>query len=89
MPLLSPCLSTRCAPQSAFSQHLPAGAQVTRIPGLKSSGTWRDAFELCAAVCRTHRTSTSHENSYISPRHHCFSRLGKPLVRGGRGARPA
>ena len=51
------------------------------MPGRKDSGTWKDAFELCAAVCRTHSLSTSHENSYISPRHHCFSRLGKPMVR--------
>ena len=51
-----------------------------RIPGKPASGRWRDEFELCAAVCRTHRASTAHENAYISPRHHCFSRLGKPLL---------
>jgi hypothetical protein len=33
------------------------------------------------AICRTHVFSTSHENAYISARHHCFSKLGKPLVR--------
>jgi hypothetical protein len=32
------------------------------------------------ATCRSHKGSTSHENAYIGPRHHCFSRLGKPLM---------
>jgi hypothetical protein len=41
---------------------------------------WGDVFEYCLAVCRTHGRSTSHENAYIGPRHHCFSKLGKPMV---------
>jgi hypothetical protein len=45
------------------------------------SPLWPDTFEYCRDMCRTHAWSTSHENAYISPRHHCFSRLGKPLVR--------
>lgn len=33
-----------------------------------------DAFDFCAAACRTHRRSTSHENAYVGARHHCFGR---------------
>lgn len=31
-------------------------------------------------MCRSHSTSTVHENAYISARHHCFSELGRPFV---------
>lgn len=71
------CVSCCLAPGNGAKQRLP---EVPKIPGKKDSGTWGDEFELCAAVCRTHSRSTSHENSYISPRHHCFSKLGKPLL---------
>lgn len=45
-----------------------------------NSGVWADVFEYCLATCRTHGRSTSHENAYIGPRHHCFSKLGKPML---------
>lgn len=51
-----------------------------RAPTRSETGHWADAFEYCKGICRTHGGSTMHENAYISPRHHCFSRLGKPLV---------
>lgn len=51
-----------------------------RAPNNKESGLWADTFEYCLAVCRTHGRSTSHENAYIGTRHHCFSKLGKPMV---------
>lgn len=53
-----------------------------RAPNNKDSGLWADTFEYCLATCRTHSRSTSHENSYIGARHHCFSKLGKPMVSG-------
>lgn len=43
-------------------------------------GTWgEDTFGYCSGVCRSHSRSTSHENSYIGSRHHCFSHQGRPL----------
>jgi hypothetical protein len=39
-----------------------------------SARTFSDAFDYCSAVCRTHRRSTSHENTYVGVRHHCFGR---------------
>lgn len=45
------------------------GAQTGAAPR-----TFSDAFDYCAAVCRTHRRSTAHENSYVGARHHCFAR---------------
>ncbi|KAI8463556.1 MAG: hypothetical protein J3K34DRAFT_526900 [Monoraphidium minutum] len=71
------CVSCCQEPKHGAKERLP---EVFRMPGKQYSGTWSDAFELCAAVCRTHASSTAHENSYISPRHHCFSKLGKPLL---------
>lgn len=61
--------------------------ETPRAPNNKDSGVWADVFEYCLAVCRTHGRSTSHENAYIGARHHCFSKLGKPMVShaGGRG----
>lgn len=44
-------------------------------------GTWGgDVFGYCSGVCRSHSRSTSHENSYIGPRHHCYSHQGRPLL---------
>lgn len=54
--------------------------ETPRVPNNKDSGVWADVFEYCLAACRTHGRSTSHENAYIGPRHHCFSKLGKPMV---------
>lgn len=71
------CVSCCLRPGHGAEERLP---HVYRVPGRKSTGAWSTAFELCAAVCKTHRYSTAHENSYISPRHHCFSKLGKPLL---------
>lgn len=71
------CVSCCLAPANGAKERLP---EVPRVPGKKGSGTWSDEFELCSAVCRTHSRSTSHENSYIAPRHHCFSKLGKPML---------
>lgn len=71
------CVSCCLAPSSGAKARL---GEVFRVPGKPASGSWKDEFELCSAVCRTHSASTSHENAYISPRHHCFSRLGKPLL---------
>ncbi|KAL6749203.1 hypothetical protein V8C86DRAFT_2853403 [Haematococcus lacustris] len=51
-----------------------------KVPRLPAVGTWDDAWSYCTGVCRTHSTSTMHENAYISPRHHCFSQLGKPML---------
>ena len=43
-------------------------------------GTWgEDTFGYCSGICRSHSRSTSHENSYIGSRHHCFSHQGRPL----------
>mmetsp|Transcript_18603 Transcript_18603/g.39956 ORF Transcript_18603/g.39956 Transcript_18603/m.39956 type:complete len:200 (-) Transcript_18603:575-1174(-) len=63
-------------------KHDAAGlARVTaRSPKNRDSGTWGEAFEYCRGVCRSHGRSTVHENAYISTRHHCFSKLGKPLL---------
>ena len=52
-----------------------------RLPNNKEAGVWDTVFDYCMAICRTHVFSTSHKNAYIGPRHHCFSTLGKPLVR--------
>ncbi|KIZ06721.1 putative UPF0454 protein C12orf49lags:Precursor [Monoraphidium neglectum] len=71
------CVSCCLEPGHGAKERLP---EVFRVPGKKASGTWQSEFELCAAVCRTHRYSTAHENAYISPRHHCFSKLGKPML---------
>uniref|UniRef100_A0A383V7Q5 SREBP regulating gene protein n=1 Tax=Tetradesmus obliquus TaxID=3088 RepID=A0A383V7Q5_TETOB len=54
--------------------------ETPRAPNNKDSGVWADVFEYCLAVCRTHGRSTSHENAYIGARHHCFSKLGKPML---------
>eukprot|EP00878_Enallax_costatus_P017950 GHUV01018875.1.p1 GENE.GHUV01018875.1~~GHUV01018875.1.p1 ORF type:complete len:299 (+),score=72.19 GHUV01018875.1:565-1461(+) len=51
-----------------------------KAPNNKESGFWADNFEYCLAACRTHGRSTSHENAYIGARHHCFSKLGKPML---------
>jgi hypothetical protein len=61
--------------------------ETPRAPNNKDSGVWADVFEYCLAVCRTHGRSTSHENAYIGPRHHCFSKLGKPMVSYAAGRR--
>eukprot|EP00775_Hariotina_reticulata_P002100 gene2100-2418_t len=53
-----------------------------KAPNNNDSGTWADVFEYCLATCRTHSFSTSHENAYIGPRHHCYSKLGKPMGKG-------
>lgn len=56
--------------------------QYPRVPNKKEGGgVWDTVFQYCMAICRTHVFSTSHENAYIGARHHCFSKLGKPLVR--------
>lgn len=56
-------------------------ARVTlRSPKHKDAGNWDDPFEYCRGVCRTHGKSTVHENAYIGARHHCFSKLGKPML---------
>ncbi len=52
-----------------------------RAPKNPSAGMWPSAWEYCRGICRTHSASTMHENAYISTRHHCFSTLGRPLVR--------
>lgn len=74
---LEACVSCCLAPQ-----HDAAGAARTafRARGHAETGHFADAFEYCRGICRTHRTSTSHENSYIGARHHCFSQLGKPQL---------
>eukprot|EP00882_Tetradesmus_deserticola_P019802 GHRQ01021342.1.p1 GENE.GHRQ01021342.1~~GHRQ01021342.1.p1 ORF type:complete len:337 (+),score=147.70 GHRQ01021342.1:315-1325(+) len=70
---VSCCLSPEHKPEERRKE-------TPRAPNNKDSGVWRDAFEYCLAVCRTHGRSTSHENAYIGPRHHCFSKLGKPML---------
>lgn len=59
--------------------------QVRTIRGDPKSPLWPDTFEFCRFYCRSHGRSTAHENAYIGARHHCFSRLGKPMVRKGGG----
>lgn len=44
----------------------------------QDSALWRDSFDYCRGICRTHGHSTAHENAYIGPRHHCFSVQGTP-----------
>lgn len=56
--------------------------QVRTIRGDPKSPLWPDTFEFCRFYCRSHGRSTAHENAYIGARHHCFSRLGKPMVGG-------
>lgn len=77
---VSCCLSPDNTPEEKRKEY-------PKVPGKKDSGVWDTAFEYCMAICRTHVFSTSHENAYIGQRHHCFSKLGKPLVsqEGGRG----
>jgi hypothetical protein len=70
---VSCCLSPEHKPEERRKE-------TPRAPNNKESGVWADTFEYCLAVCRTHGRSTSHENAYIGPRHHCFSKLGKPMV---------
>jgi hypothetical protein len=70
---VSCCLSPEHKPEERRKE-------TPRAPNNKQSGVWGDVFEYCLAVCRTHGRSTSHENAYIGPRHHCFSKLGKPMV---------
>lgn len=76
------CVSCCLAPDN---QPEAKRASYPRVPhtGTEPSkaAVWDTPFEYCMAVCRTHVFSTSHENAYIGPRHHCFSKLGKPLVR--------
>lgn len=60
-----------------------AAAQATVTPrSLRNGigGMWGDAFSYCSGVCRSHGRSTSHENSYIGKRHHCYAHLGRPLL---------
>lgn len=51
-----------------------------RALGKKDAGFWGTEWEYCAGKCRTHGRSLTHENAYISGRHHCFSALGKPML---------
>ncbi|KAG2494979.1 hypothetical protein HYH03_006912 [Edaphochlamys debaryana] len=71
------CVSCCLAPQHEAAK---LAKEVLRSPRHKESGVWGDAFSYCMGVCRTHSRSTAHENSYISPRHHCFSKLGRPML---------
>jgi hypothetical protein len=43
------------------------------------TGRWPTGFDYCRGICRTTSRSTSHENSFILDRKHCFSQLGRPL----------
>ncbi|KAF8063807.1 hypothetical protein HT031_003664 [Scenedesmus sp. PABB004] len=71
------CVSCCMAPANKADERRK---EAPRAPNNKASGVWADAFEYCLAACRTHGRSTSHENAYIGPRHHCFSKLGKPML---------
>lgn len=74
-----PCVSCCMSPASgrdaaaAAKTPLPAEGVDGALTGARAR-PFSDAFDYCAAVCRTHRRSTSHENSYVGPRHHCFGR---------------
>ncbi|CAG9465561.1 unnamed protein product [Pedinophyceae sp. YPF-701] len=50
-----------------------------RIIDHPETGYAADLFSFCAMRCRTHKASTSHENTYVGGRHHCFSRIARPL----------
>ena len=74
-----PCVSCCMAPGNGASERakrrLPAeGVDGARTGAQTGQGPFSDAFDFCSAVCRTHRRSTSHENSYVGARHHCFGR---------------
>eukprot|EP00798_Chlamydomonas_sp_ICE-L_P003874 gene3874-13938_t len=55
-------------------------ARITKRGPLHEPLLWADAFDYCRGTCRSHSRSTMHENAYIDSRHHCFSRLGKPML---------
>lgn len=74
------CVSCCLAPANKPDERRREAPRWSSNP--EDSRVWSDAFEYCMATCRSHRGSTSHENAYIGPRHHCFSKLGKPMVRG-------
>eukprot|EP00879_Flechtneria_rotunda_P017049 GHRR01017856.1.p1 GENE.GHRR01017856.1~~GHRR01017856.1.p1 ORF type:complete len:301 (+),score=83.81 GHRR01017856.1:437-1339(+) len=71
------CVSCCMAPENKPEERRK---ETSKAPNNKQSGFWADTFQYCLAICRTHGRSTSHENAYIGPRHHCFSKLGKPLL---------
>ncbi|CAL5226902.1 g9775 [Coccomyxa viridis] len=51
-----------------------------RGPDRPETGTWADVFAYCQDRCRTSSKSTVHENAYLSPSHHCYSKSGKPMT---------
>jgi len=71
------CVSCCMAPASKPEERIKEVHVIRNDP---KSPLWPDSFEYCRDTCRTHVWSTSHENAYISSRHHCFSSLGKPLL---------
>lgn len=74
-----PCVSCCMSPASGRDAKL-ASATPLAAEGVDGAVTgaspraFSDAFDYCSAVCRTHRRSTSHENTYVGVRHHCFGR---------------
>ncbi len=72
------CVSCCLRPDHKAAELAPTTPKFARMA---AAGTWGNAFEYCSGICRSHGRSTVHENAYISDRHHCFSRLGRPMVR--------
>lgn len=70
---MSCCLSPEHADE--VSERL---ATTSRGRGQPQTGLWASPWEFCTGVCRTNARSTVHENAYLLPRKHCYSRSGMP-----------